>query len=208
MECCICFELYDTRQHAPLVLQCGHTMCAACVAALPQPRMCPLDRQPEPRQLSAIPHNFALEEAAAAAQGQPKVQKAAQSAGSKANASSSSGGSGKGGTFDPSQLQASPRMLGKSSGGIASVVEGTYKGRKVTVTTCLSISTADVPAHTELALHVCTCKCKLLFYSPFAVWHLPACSLSAHKCIHLCRQAQRPVILLPCSTLVHRLPSR
>lgn len=136
MECCICFELYDTKQRVPLVLQCGHTMCAACVAALPHPRVCPLDRQPDTRQLSAIPHNFALEEAAAAAQGLPnsafKEQKAAQPGGRKASASSSSGGSGKGDEFDPSHLQPSPRMLGKSSGGIASVVEGTYKGRKVT----------------------------------------------------------------------------
>jgi hypothetical protein len=34
-------------------------------------------------------------------------------------------------------------MLGKSSGGIASVVEGTYKGRKVNVAVCLSDGTAE-----------------------------------------------------------------
>lgn len=122
---------------ALLSLQCGHTLCAGCFSALPQPRRCPLDRTPEPRKLSAIPRNYALLEAAAAAAaaaaaGAAGKQSAASSAGRHSSRSRSRSDDSDG-AFDASHLQFSRTILGRSAGGVASVVEGTYRGKQVGV---------------------------------------------------------------------------
>lgn len=126
MECPVCMEAYDSTAHVPLVLQCGHTLCAACVRSLPKPRQCPLDRMPDTRRLSAIPRNYALLEAATESTRKKQQQQ------QRHNTQPVQGRAAVApGALDASQLQFSPTMLGRSSGGVASVVQGTYRGKQV-----------------------------------------------------------------------------
>lgn len=119
MYCPVCMETYDTSQHAPLVMSCGHTLCRTCVSALPTPRACPVCRQPETRSLSANPRNYALAEAAEAAKGAKQWP--------KPRAAPDDGRRG----LDISELQLSATVLGRSSSGASRVVQGTYCGQQV-----------------------------------------------------------------------------
>lgn len=44
MDCSICFEKFDSEDHRPKVLQCGHSFCLSCLDQLPV-KKCPVDRQ-------------------------------------------------------------------------------------------------------------------------------------------------------------------
>ncbi|KAG1328096.1 hypothetical protein COCNU_01G020300 [Cocos nucifera] len=70
-ECPVCLQVYDWTATVPRVLACGHSVCEACLAALPIPRpnlpdavRCPACTQlvPLPRSLgpSALPKNLEL----------------------------------------------------------------------------------------------------------------------------------------------------
>ena len=129
MDCPVCMEAYGPQASSvPLVLRCGHSLCVSCFGALPEPRQCPLDRMPDTRKLSDIPRNYALLEALAAAAA-PAAVTAATAGVEESSCSSSSA------VLDASQLCFSSAVLG--SGGAASVVEGTYRGRPVGGLLCL-----------------------------------------------------------------------
>ena len=44
-SCNVCFERYDTGEHLPLTLMCGHTLCLSCMSRLPA-MICPSCREP------------------------------------------------------------------------------------------------------------------------------------------------------------------
>ena len=56
--CAVCFEAYDRESHTPLLMQCGHTFCQACLMLISDPMCCPHCRQKESRALSDLPKNI------------------------------------------------------------------------------------------------------------------------------------------------------
>jgi hypothetical protein len=124
----VCFEWYDDSRRFPLVLQCGHTYCSACVSTLPKPRLCPVCRSPEQRKFSQITPNYQLADAAVAAYQQLQQQQEEATEAEQDHVDDSNAG------IDVSQLHLTDfgsRVLGSSS--VARVVEGTYQGRAVSI---------------------------------------------------------------------------
>ncbi|XP_075071497.1 E3 ubiquitin-protein ligase RNF182-like [Mixophyes fleayi] len=70
LECKICYNGFDTRQHRPKVLQCDHRMCARCLRKMssnwgqtpPATLCCPFCRQetPLPEDLQLLPDDSGL----------------------------------------------------------------------------------------------------------------------------------------------------
>lgn len=62
-ECSICFAKYEAEHRPPLLLDCGHSLCAICLAQLlAEPALrCPFDNSPQKlRPLADFPRNYAL----------------------------------------------------------------------------------------------------------------------------------------------------
>ena len=65
-DCGICFVSYDTKDHAPRFLPCGHTLCSHCLVdtiTRPALRKCPFDNASfgsSQNSLASFPLNFAL----------------------------------------------------------------------------------------------------------------------------------------------------
>jgi hypothetical protein len=55
---------YDVSRRQPLVLQCGHSFCKACLRKMYQPLVCPTCRKTERRLVSNLPRNYGLVDAA------------------------------------------------------------------------------------------------------------------------------------------------
>lgn len=61
VECMICSEHYDSSQHLPLVLTCGHTICSSCAEQLISRKTyitCPIDRINDERPIKKISHSY------------------------------------------------------------------------------------------------------------------------------------------------------
>lgn len=64
--CNVCYVDYDTSDHIPISLPCGHTLCSKCLKALldsPTLRKCPFDKIAFPHSqnsLAFFPQNYAI----------------------------------------------------------------------------------------------------------------------------------------------------
>ncbi|KAF2366172.1 B-box-type zinc finger [Trinorchestia longiramus] len=61
-ECGICNEIYNSGDHKPLFLECGHTCCLWCMFQMEKPSgiNCPRCRKFTPKQVYQLPVNFDL----------------------------------------------------------------------------------------------------------------------------------------------------
>ena len=58
--CVVCRETYNSTQHLPKILPCGHTFCLSCLEGLPAAaRRCPTCRKPLTVVATTLPTNFA-----------------------------------------------------------------------------------------------------------------------------------------------------
>lgn len=118
MECETCSLQFDLGTRAPLVLQCGHTFCKACITRNTETRgsvQCPKDRSVDSRQVSQLPRNFALVDSL-------KLDLEAAAASRGLNV-------GRELWLDERELELSSTKLG--SGASGQVVEGTYQDKPV-----------------------------------------------------------------------------
>ncbi|XP_047738573.1 E3 ubiquitin-protein ligase TRIM11-like [Hyalella azteca] len=63
MECDVCNEKFDSGNHKPLCLTCGHTFCLSCITNLlkhPGTRNCPQCRKQFPQHIDQMMVNYAL----------------------------------------------------------------------------------------------------------------------------------------------------
>jgi hypothetical protein len=63
LTCNVCVELFDNKEHLPLILSCGHTLCRCCISSIRQAQgfiMCPIDRSPESKPIESLITNLAL----------------------------------------------------------------------------------------------------------------------------------------------------
>jgi hypothetical protein len=63
LTCNVCVELFDNKEHLPLILSCGHTLCRCCISSIHQAQgfiMCPIDRSPESKPIESLITNLAL----------------------------------------------------------------------------------------------------------------------------------------------------
>lgn len=66
LVCKVCLRAYDTKEHCPLSLPCGHTACTTCLKTLAANNddsgkvTCPFDKAESPISLTNLPKNFAL----------------------------------------------------------------------------------------------------------------------------------------------------
>lgn len=63
LTCNVCVELFDNKEHLPLILSCGHSLCKCCISSIRQAQgfiMCPIDRSPESKPIESLITNLAL----------------------------------------------------------------------------------------------------------------------------------------------------
>ncbi|XP_047737070.1 nuclear factor 7, brain isoform X2 [Hyalella azteca] len=63
IECEVCNENFDSGNHKPLCLPCGHTFCFSCITNLPGPsgtQICPKCRKQLPQEIGQMTVNYAL----------------------------------------------------------------------------------------------------------------------------------------------------
>ena len=59
LSCPFCEKVFDEKQHCPISLGCGHTVCKVCLSGLHQMK-CPLDQNAIMRDIDELPVNLAL----------------------------------------------------------------------------------------------------------------------------------------------------
>lgn len=59
-SCQVCLLTFNDGTNAPMLLICGHSYCAVCVAKFPLPMTCPLCRVVTPGQSDSLKKNYAL----------------------------------------------------------------------------------------------------------------------------------------------------
>ncbi|XP_018015807.1 tripartite motif-containing protein 10-like [Hyalella azteca] len=63
IECDVCNENFDSGNHKPLCLSCGHTFCFSCISnlsRLPETKNCPKCRKPFSQRIDEMMVNYAL----------------------------------------------------------------------------------------------------------------------------------------------------
>ncbi|XP_018011246.1 tripartite motif-containing protein 75 [Hyalella azteca] len=60
LECEVCYEEYDSDNHKPLCVACGHTFCFSCISDLPYLSSCPKCKKKIKQSLGDMLVNYAL----------------------------------------------------------------------------------------------------------------------------------------------------
>ena len=63
IECIVCLESYNSFDKAPIILNCGHTLCKDCIIKMSQNGLsirCPIDRKIEVKNLKQLSINYAI----------------------------------------------------------------------------------------------------------------------------------------------------